>query len=68
MSVKQITVRHPPPELVESLKALAAARGESLNATVIRVLSEARGVEDREWLRVGLQLETSRGPARPVRL
>ena len=47
MSVKQITVRNPPPDLVRSLREVAKARGESLNATIIRVLSEALGQEER---------------------
>jgi hypothetical protein len=44
---KQITLRHPSPELARRLKALAEARGESLNSTVLRLLEEVLGVEER---------------------
>ena len=48
---KQITIRHPPPELARRLKTLAEARGESLNTTILRLLSEAVGAnERRDWL------------------
>jgi len=48
---KQITIRNPDPALTQRLKALAKARGESLNATILRLLEEALGVSERErWL------------------
>jgi len=47
MSVKQITIRNPAPELTRRLKAVAQTRGESLNATVLRLLAEAVGLEGR---------------------
>jgi hypothetical protein len=50
---KQITLRHPSPELTRKLKALSEARGESLNATILDVLERALGVEHR---RARLQL------------
>jgi plasmid stability protein len=43
----QITLRNPSPELAERLRAIAAARGESLNATILRLLEEAVGVDER---------------------
>ncbi len=45
--VKQITVRHPSPELTRRLKTLAEARGKSLNTTILEVLEEALGVASR---------------------
>lgn len=47
MDVKQITIRHPAPELTRRLKAVAQARGESLNAAILRLLSEAVGLQER---------------------
>jgi hypothetical protein len=47
MAVKQITIRNPTPELTRRLKAVADARGESLNTTILRLLAEAVGFEDR---------------------
>lgn len=44
---RQITIRHPSPELARRLKVLAQARGESLNSTVLRLLEEALGVHER---------------------
>jgi plasmid stability protein len=44
---RQITIRHPSEELARRLKALAEARGESLNSTVLQLLEEALGVEER---------------------
>lgn len=53
MAIQQITIRHPTPELTRRLKAVAQARGESLNATILRLLAEAVGLEERlERLRV----------------
>jgi len=46
-SIKQITLRHPSEELVGALRAVAARREESLNATILRILSEALGIEER---------------------
>jgi hypothetical protein len=49
---KQITIRNPSPELARKLREISEARGESLNATVLRLLDEAVGhVERRERLR-----------------
>lgn len=48
MSVpKQITLRGPSPELTRRLRALAKARGQSLNTTILRLLEEALGIEAR---------------------
>lgn len=47
MAVQQITIRNPTPELTRRLKAVAEARGESLNATILRLLAEAVGFEER---------------------
>jgi hypothetical protein len=44
---RQITIRNPTPELTRRLKAVAEARGESLNTTVLRLLAEAVGFEER---------------------
>lgn len=46
MAVKQITIRNPTPELTRRLKAVADARGESLNTTILRLLAEAVGFEE----------------------
>jgi plasmid stability protein len=47
MAVQQLTIRNATPELTRRLKALAEARGESLNATILRLLTEAVGFEER---------------------
>ncbi len=47
MEPRQITIRHPSPGLARRLKALAQARGDSLNSTILRVLEEALGVHER---------------------
>ena len=44
---KQITIRHPSEELSRRLRALADARGQSLNATILDVLERALGVAHR---------------------
>ena len=44
---RQITIRHPSPELARRLKAVAESRGESLNSTILRLLEEALGFEAR---------------------
>lgn len=44
---RQITLRNPSPELAQRLKALAEARGESLNATILALLETAVGVDER---------------------
>ncbi len=44
---RQITVRHDSPELEQRLRALAAARSESVNATILHILREALGVDER---------------------
>ncbi len=47
MSVRQITIRNPTAELSRRLKSVAQARGESLNATILRLLADAVGLEER---------------------
>lgn len=47
MSVRQITIRNPAPELTRRLKAIAAARRESLNTTILRLLADAVGIDER---------------------
>jgi hypothetical protein len=44
---RQITIRHPSPELARRLKALAEVSGESVNTTILRLLEDALGVEAR---------------------
>ncbi len=44
---RQITVRGVSSELAKRLKELAAARGESANTTVLRILEEATGINPR---------------------
>ena len=44
---RQITLRHPSPELARRLKTLADARGKSLNSTILELLEEAVGIEAR---------------------
>lgn len=46
-ALRHITIRHLSVELWGRLKALAEARGESLNSTILRLLEEALGIEDR---------------------
>lgn len=36
-----------PPELAARLKALSEARGESLNATILHLLRDAAGIDER---------------------
>ena len=47
MTTTQLTVRNVDPELSRRLRAVSAARGESLNATVLRLLKDAVGLEAR---------------------
>ncbi len=50
-SPAQITLRNPSPELARRLKAIAKARGESVNSTILRLLEQAVGTNEREqWL------------------
>lgn len=44
---KQITVRGVSPELGKRLQRLSKTRGESLNATVLSILKQAAGVDER---------------------
>lgn len=44
---KQLTVRNPPAELSRRLRALADSRGESVNTTIIRLLQDALGIDER---------------------
>ena len=51
-SPRQLTVCDPSPELSKRLKEIATTRGESVNATVLRLLEQAVGlVARRERLR-----------------
>ena len=43
----QLTIRGVSSDLAERLKALAKARGESVNATALRILEGAAGVSER---------------------
>jgi hypothetical protein len=45
---KQITIRAPSHALARRLRALSKARGESLNATILRLLEDATGLSERE--------------------
>ena len=47
-SPKQITLRNPSPELCRRLKAMAMGRGQSLNSTVLNLLEQAVGVDNRQ--------------------
>ena len=52
MNATQITVRNVDPELSRQLRAISAEHGESLNATVLRLLRDAVGLDaSRERLR-----------------
>lgn len=44
---RQITLRNPSPELTRRLRAISEARGESMNATILRILEVAVGVDER---------------------
>jgi hypothetical protein len=44
---RQITVRGVSQDLASRLKKLAGARGESVNATVLRLLRRATGIDER---------------------
>jgi hypothetical protein len=46
-AAKQITVRNPSPVLVRRLKTLAASRGDSLNTTILKLLEQAVGIDER---------------------
>lgn len=49
---KQITIRGPSPALARRLRAISKETGESLNATILRLLEDAVGASDRsEFLR-----------------
>ena len=47
MPSSQLTIRNVDPDLAHRLRAISAERGESLNATVLRVLREAVGPDAR---------------------
>ena len=47
MNTTQITVRNVDPELSRQLRAISAEHGESLNATVLRLLRDAVGLDAR---------------------
>jgi hypothetical protein len=44
---KQITIRNPSAELARRLRELSEARKESLNTTVLRLLEESVGINER---------------------
>lgn len=47
MPATQLTIRNVDEDLSERLRAISAAAGESLNATVLRILRDAVGVDAR---------------------
>ena len=47
MPSSQITLRNVDPELSRRLRAISAQRGESLNATVLHLLRDAVGIDER---------------------
>ena len=47
MNATQLTVRNVDPELSRQLRAISTERGESLNATVLRLLRDAVGLDAR---------------------
>ena len=47
MTATQITVRNVDPELSRQLRTISAERGEGLNATVLRLLRDAVGLDSR---------------------
>ena len=47
MNATRITVRNVDPELSRQLRAISAEHGESLNATVLRLLRDAVGLDVR---------------------
>ena len=47
MSSRQITIRNVAPEIAARLKDLAATRGESVNSTVLYILGQALGINER---------------------
>ncbi len=47
MPSSQLTIRYVDEDLSERLRAISAAAGESLNATVLRILRDAVGVDAR---------------------
>lgn len=52
MTSTQLTIRRVGPDLARRLRALSAQRSESLNTTVLRLLTDAVGPSGREeWLR-----------------
>ena len=47
MPASQLTIRNVDEDLSERLRAISAVAGESLNATVLRILRDAVGVDAR---------------------
>lgn len=47
MAPRQITIRDPSPELARRIKEIAAAEGESMNSTILRLLEQAVGISAR---------------------
>lgn len=47
MAATQITVRNVDPDLSRRLRAVSAERGESLNSTVLKLLRNAVGLDER---------------------
>ena len=47
MPASQITLRNVDPALAQRLRALSEQRGQSINATVLQLLREAVGIDER---------------------
>lgn len=47
MPSRQLTLRNVDPDLSRRLRAISAQRGESLNRTVLRLLRDAVGLDER---------------------
>jgi plasmid stability protein len=47
MQAKQLTIRNVSADLARRLKELSESRGESVNATVLHILSQALDVDER---------------------
>ena len=44
---RQLTIRNVPPEVAAALKKLSQERNESVNATVVQILKQALGIDER---------------------
>jgi plasmid stability protein len=47
MQAKQLTIRNLTPDLARRLRELSAARGESINTTVLNILRQTLDVDER---------------------